>query len=59
MSECEFADGWKNQEGWFVIQGKLVCADWDEFCTRCRIDDSEDYIIVLNDKLEMVDDGVP
>ena len=52
MSGCEFAEGWRNQEGWFIINGRLVCGDWDEFCTKCRVDDSEDYIIVLANPVE-------
>ena len=51
MIECPFADGWKNQEGWLVTEkGKFVCLDWDEYCTQCRVDDSEDYIFVVNEQ---------
>lgn len=40
---CEFDDYWTNQEGWLVQDdGKLVCLDWDEYCTKCRVDDSKD-----------------
>ena len=41
---CPFADGWRNQEGWFIFNDKLVCLDWDDYCTKCRIDNSEDYV---------------
>lgn len=41
---CPFAKDWKNKEGWFEFNGKLVCLDWDEYCTKCRVDDSEDYV---------------
>lgn len=45
-SDCEFAKGWRNTEGWLVMEnGKLVCGDWDEYCTLCRKDDSKDYVI--------------
>ena len=50
MTECPFAEGWKNQEGWLVTgNGRLVCLDWDEYCTKCRADDSEDYIFIVNE----------
>ena len=42
---CPFADNYKNQEGWLIMpDGKLVCADWDEFCVECRVDSSNDFI---------------
>ena len=41
---CPFAEGWKNQEGWLIFNDKLVCLDWDDYCTKCRTDDSEDYV---------------
>jgi len=45
MSECPFAKGWINQEGWLVTEsGKLVCMDWDDYCTKCRVDDSKDFV---------------
>jgi len=48
MTECPFAEGWKNREGWLVTgNGRLVCLDWDEYCTKCRVDDSEDYVFVV------------
>ena len=39
---CPFVEGWVNQEGWFIFNGKLICLDWDDYCTLCRIDDSND-----------------
>ena len=52
-SECEFAPNWENQEGWLVFGEKrrLVCLDWDEFCTKCRKDDTEDYVFALVSKV--------
>jgi len=41
---CQFAEGWKNKEGWLIFNDRLVCLDWDEYCTKCRVDDSEDYV---------------
>lgn len=47
-TDCEFAEGWENTEGWLVMDnGKLVCADWDEYCTKCRKDDSKDFKIMV------------
>ena len=54
---CPFAENWKNQEGWLVlVNGKLVCLDWDEFCTECRTDDSKDcrFEVVVSQKDVMV-----
>jgi len=49
MSECKFAEGWKNREGWLVMSnGKLVCLDWDEYCTKCRVDDSKDWTFTVS-----------
>lgn len=43
--ECEYADNWKNKEGFLVLDnGKIVCLDWDCYCVKCRIDDSKDFI---------------
>lgn len=40
---CLYYEGWKNEEGWLVLDnGRLICLDWDDFCTECRIDDSKD-----------------
>ena len=51
VSECKFAEGWKNQEGWLVMSnGKLVCLDWDEYCTECRVDNSKDYVFEVSTK---------
>ena len=47
MSECPFAEGWKNKEGWLIFNDRLVCLDWDEYCTQCRVDDSEDYVFTV------------
>ena len=47
---CKFADGWKNKEGWLVLNGKLVCLDWDAYCTECRLDNSNDYIFELKNE---------
>jgi hypothetical protein len=48
---CRFAEGWKNEEGWLVMDdGRLVCLDWDEFCTECRVDDSNDCKFTVNVK---------
>ena len=45
---CEFAENWKNQEGWLVTESrKLVCLDWGDFCTKCRVNDSEDYVFAI------------
>lgn len=43
MSDCPFANNYENKEGWFKFTAikdhhgynKLVCIDWDAFCTRC------------------------
>jgi len=49
MSECKFAEEWKNQEGWLVMSnGELVCLDWDEYCTKCRVDDSKDWTFTVS-----------
>jgi hypothetical protein len=48
--DCPFAEGWINEEGWFAASnGKLVCIDWDEYCTKCRKDDSKDYTFTIAD----------
>lgn len=46
MVECPVAGiEWENKEGYFTVQhapeghpwiGKVVCIDWDYFCTKCR-----------------------
>ena len=42
---CPFAEGWQNKEGWFVQDnGRLVCADFDDYCTICRKDDNNDFV---------------
>ena len=41
---CPFAEGWKNREGWLYFNDKLVCLDWDDYCTLCRVDDGQDYV---------------
>ena len=41
--KCPFAEEWRNQEGWLDFNGKLVCLDWDDYCTLCRADEDEDY----------------
>jgi len=52
MSECKFAEDWENQEGWLVMSnGELVCLDWDEYCTKCRVDDSRDWTFTVSAKL--------
>jgi len=48
VSECPFAEGWKNKEGWLIFNDRLVCLDWDEYCTQCRVDDSEDYVFDID-----------
>ena len=53
MSDCKFAEGWKNQEGWLVLSnGELVCLDWDEYCTKCRVDDSKDWTFAVSTNLQ-------
>ena len=48
---CPYADDWKNEEGWLVTDdGKLVCLDWDDYCTGCRVDDSSDYVFTVDKK---------
>jgi len=53
VSGCPFAKGWKNEEGWLVTEdGKLVCLDWDAFCTKCRTDDSRDHVFEVAEEDE-------
>jgi hypothetical protein len=41
---CPFFIGWTNKEGWFMGEnGQMVCMDWDDYCTLCRVDDSKDF----------------
>jgi len=43
MSNCKFAEGWINKEGFFTPTvdknhpwyEKIVCCDWDAFCSDC------------------------
>jgi len=46
-NKCPFADNWENQEGWFLIRGKYVCGDWDDFCTLCMKQDGTDDIGII------------
>jgi len=47
--KCPFAEGWENQEGWLVAEnGKLVCLDWDAYCSECREGDGKDYVFAIN-----------
>lgn len=49
---CKYAGvEWKNKEGFFRVsnapeghpwQGKIVCMDWDAFCTECLEDDENE-----------------
>lgn len=33
---CSHAENWKNKEGYFKTpEGRIVCLDWDDFCTKC------------------------
>lgn len=49
--DCPFAENYTNQEGWFTTpNGGLVCLDWDEYCTKCRVDDSKDYTFTVTKK---------
>jgi len=42
---CPYADNYKNKEGWLVTSsGELVCLDWDDFCVKCRVGDSKDFV---------------
>lgn len=52
MIDCPYADGWVNREGWLIINGKLVCGDWDDYCTKCRIDNTQDYVIAFNEETD-------
>lgn len=53
---CFFCEGWKNQEGWLVTDnGKLVCLDWDEYCTECRDNDSKDCTFEVNKELVIIE----
>ena len=55
---CPYADGWKNQEGWLIMDnGKLVCLDFDDYCTECRVDDTKDCVFTV--KKEIIDIEVP
>jgi len=45
--DCPFASGWRNREGWLVTEGGLVCLDWDEYCTKCRVDDTQDCVFAV------------
>lgn len=48
--DCPFMEGWKNEEGWLVGEGgELICLDWDTPCTKCRVDDSKDYIFAVDE----------
>ena len=47
ITKCPFADNWENQEGWFLIGGKYVCGDWDDFCTLCMKHDGTDDIGII------------
>lgn len=48
---CKYAGmEWENKEGFFRVsnapkghpwQGKIVCMDWDAFCTKCLEDENE------------------
>ena len=42
-ADCPFAEGWRNQAGWLRFGDRLVCADWDEYCTLCRDGDDRDF----------------
>jgi hypothetical protein len=48
MTDCDFADNCKNKEGWLVVgNGELVCLDRNEYCTKCKADDGEDYTFTI------------
>lgn len=50
MTDCPYSLGWINEEGWFVQDdGKLVCLDWDDYCTICRVDDTKDFIFAITE----------
>jgi len=49
MAGCPFMEGWRNKAGWLITEdGRLVCLDWDEYCTLCMVDDSRDYVFAVN-----------
>jgi len=50
MHDCPFMEGWRNREGWLLFNGKLVCLDWDEYCTLCRVNDEKDYVFEVIDE---------
>ena len=31
-------DDWKNKEGYILIDGVLICSDWDVDCTQCLVE---------------------
>jgi len=62
MVECIYAGcEWVNQEGFFRVlntptvdhpwYGKIVCMDWDAFCTKCRDENKYD---LLQNQLEEI-----
>jgi len=51
MYDCPFMEGWRNKAGWLVAEGgRLVCLDWNEYCTLCRVDDSKDVVFEVIDE---------
>ncbi len=54
MSECPFAEGWENKEGWLIFGDKYVCYDWDDYCTQCMKHDGSDNIFTIGIKREVI-----